>query len=187
MGLDLLTIAILVLDFIISVWNSYAAGFNISLLYKEDKVGLTLLVWISSVCALILGFIGTTYVLSTVIGFIFYSFAYISAGVLTALLAINFLVFGLLITFLGIVITIESVVMAVKRHNLSSILVSIFNIGASIWNVFTYVSNFGAVGGMLREEDKDSKDFAVLIIIVAAVFAFIITYVAFHMGMRRVE
>ncbi len=185
MAFDLLTIGILALDFIISVWNSYAAGYNISLLYKEDKVGLTLLVWISSICALILGFVGTTYVLSTVIGFILYSFSYISGDILTALLAINFLVFGLLITVLGIIITIESVVMAVKRRSLSSILVSIFNIGASIWNVFTYISNFGAVGDLLRGEDKDSKDYAVLVIAVAAVISIIITYLAFRMGMNR--
>ncbi len=185
MAFDLLTIGILVLDFIISVWNSYAAGYNISLLYKEDKVGLTLLVWISSVVALILGFVGTTYVLSTVIGFILYSFSYIGGDILTALLAINFLVFGFLITVLGIIITIESVVMAIKRHNLSSILISIFNIGASIWNVFTYISNFGAVGDLLRGEDKDSKDYAILIIAVAAIISIIITYLAFHMGMNR--
>jgi uncharacterized membrane protein YidH (DUF202 family) len=136
---------------------------------------------------LILGFIGTTYVLSTVIGFILHSFSYFSADVLTALLAVNFLVFGFLITILGIVITIESVVMAIKRHNLSSILISIFNIGASIWNVFTYVSNFGAVGDLFRGENKDSRDYAAIIIVVSAVFAFIITYMAFHMGMRRAE
>ncbi len=185
MALDLLTIGILALDFIISVWNSYAAGFNISLLYKEDKVGLTLLVWISSICALVLGFIGTTYVLSTVIGFVLYSFSYISADILTSLLAINFLVFGFLITVLGIIIAIETVVMAVKRHNLSSILVSIYNTIASIWNVFTYINNFGAVGDLLRGEDKDSKDHAILIIAVAAVVSIIITYLAFHMGMNR--
>ncbi len=130
---------------------------------------------------MILGFVGTTYVLSTVIGFILYSLSYTSGDIL----AVNFLVFGFLITVLGIIITIESVVMAAKRHNLSSILVSIFNIVASIWNVFNYVSNFGAVGDLLRGEDKDSKDYAILIIAVAAVISVIITYLAFHMGMNR--
>lgn len=183
--MDIITILILIFDFVISIWDSYAAGYNISLLYREDKIGITLLVWISSICALILGFIGATYVLSTIIGSILYAFSYITGDALTALLSINFLVFGLLITVLGIIIAIQSVVMAVKRHNFSTILTAIYNVGASIVNVFSYIGNFGPVSNLLGREDRDSKDTAIIIIVIAALIGLILTYIAFRMGMSQ--
>ena len=181
----LLTVGILALDFVLSIWNSYAAGYNFGMLRKQDSnFGL-----IYAIFALMMGVVGLIYVIAIAIGFALYAIGSISLDVVNLLLAYNFLVFGGLITFLGVGITIQTWMIAIKTHNKWAIGASIWNTFASIWNVFNYISEFSTMTGIIKSESKDTKDegSVIIIIIVAVIIALLLSYVAFHAGNSKAK
>lgn len=179
-------IGILALNMIISIWNSYASGFNLTVLRKHSNQPLWLLFMVLSVTSLFMGFIGACYVLITALGVVAFMTGYISSSLLTLLFAYNFLVLGGLITGLGIVMTIETVAVAIKTRNKWAALASCWNIFASVWNVVTYLKNFKAVTNVINGT-KDSRTKLYIIAAVAVVMAIIIVYAAYHMGAKKGE
>ena len=63
--LDALAIIILVLDFVLSIWNSYASGFNLGMVQRSNGPRW---LYVSSIVGLALGLVGEVYVLAIVIG-----------------------------------------------------------------------------------------------------------------------
>jgi hypothetical protein len=183
-----LVILILALDFVLSIWNSYASGYNFKMLRRHNTDASTFML-IYCVLGLMIGVVGTIYVLAIVIGVVAFYMNYISFGVVDLLLAYNFIIFGGLITLLGVGITIQSWVIAIKTHNKWMIVASLWNTFASIWNVFNYISEFSAVTGIIKSESKDSDStgIVVVIFIVAIIIAVLLSYVAFHAGSAKAD
>jgi len=89
----ILMILIVAFDFIISVWNCYASGFNAAVLQKQHKRSYVLLSIVNG-AGLLIGFAGAAYVVAIVLALITYSFGYLSSGGLTFILALDFIVLG---------------------------------------------------------------------------------------------
>lgn len=184
-----------ILNLIISIWNAYISGFNIELIRQVESQpqgvitrGISPLIKIACYCGLLLAFSGTTYAIAIIIGYGALYFEYVSTNVVEILFAYNYLVFGGLITMLGIVITIESVVVAIKTKNKWHILISGWNIFASTWNIIHYISNFGIVKGMLESDSSDSddtKDRAIILLLVAVMISIVIVYATFKVGQKK--
>jgi hypothetical protein len=103
----IIALLILVFDFAVSIWNAYASGYNIGMLRKSGKGGFTK---VAAYSGLGLAFVGITYVLIVVLSFIAYAFQYVSIGVVEYVLALDFLVFGLMIIGFGLMVMIQSII-----------------------------------------------------------------------------
>jgi hypothetical protein len=177
---DILTVVILVVDFVISIWNSYAAGFTIGLQRISKGPG-----YIKAIAglALAMGLLGETYVLTVVLALVANAYGWVDVGSLNLLLAYNFLITGGLITVLGIGITAESLYVAYKRPGIWTIGGSVYNVFASIWNVFTYLRNFGTAMNIIKSEERQKGQGAVILLaITSVVIAVLLSYIAFHYG-----
>ena len=99
-----------------------------------------------------LAYCGASYVMLIVVGYIAYFFGYITADVVDAVLGLDFLFFGLLIIGFGLMVTIQSIIMAVKRRSLGGIAVAIWNIFAEVWDIASYAEGFGEASRYSREQ-----------------------------------
>ncbi len=142
--------------------------------------------WVKAIAglALAMGLVGETYVLTVVLALVANAYGLVDVGSLNLLLAYNFLITGGLITILGVAVTAESIYVAIRRPGIWTIGGSIYNIFASIWNVFTYVEHFGAAMNIIKSEERQSKSQGTIIIlaITAVVIAVLLSYIAFHFG-----
>jgi len=146
---DILTVLILVVDFGFSVWNAYASGLNVEMLRRGGGSS-----WLRAVAysGIGLAYCGASYVMLIVVGYIAYFFGYITADVVDAVLGLDFLFFGLLIIGCGLMVTIQSIIMAVKRRSLGGIAVAIWNIFAEVWDIASYAEGFGEASRYSREQ-----------------------------------
>ena len=182
---DLLTAIILVVDFVISIWNSYTAGYNLGLAKRHEGPDW---MFIYAAFGLLLGIVGTIYVLVIVIGLVAVSLGYIGPATIDVLLAYNFLVFGGLITLLGVGVTIQTWYVAIKTHNKWSIVASLWNTFASIWNVWSYISNFGLATSIIKSESKEENEGGLIIILaLAVVIAAALSYLAYRAGSHKAQ
>lgn len=120
------TIFILIINTLLSFWNAYSSGYNAVALKLYNGKGSTFF-RIANYAGLVLSFAGLAYVLMFVLGFIANSMGYIGIEILEFLIAFNQLVFGGLITFAGLLVTIETIILAFIRRDIWSILIAIFN------------------------------------------------------------
>ena len=166
----------------ISIWNGYASGVNWG---AADSLVTKVL----SAITLVFAFAGTTYVIITVGAFILNYLNFIDQSVVVLMLSYNYLVLGGVITALGIVIALESIIIAYKTRSFGSAIIAIFNTAASALNVFSYASQFSAVTHLIssesRREDQDDRGQLILIIIGLAIVGLLITVAAFEAGARR--
>jgi hypothetical protein len=181
-SIDLLTAIILAINFVISIWNSYAAGFNIGMQRRAQGPW-----WLKiyPVLGLSIGIAGEAYVLTIVIAIIANANGLIGDSTVAVLLAYNFLVLGGLITILGIGITIQTVYITLKHPTFWGAAGSIYNVFASIWNVFNYVRNFGVAANLIKEEEKEgssNQGAVVILAVIAVLVAVLLSYIAFHAG-----
>ncbi len=183
---DLLTIIILIFDFVISIWNSYSAGLSYGMLKRNGGPAWA---YLSPILGLSLGLVGGIYVTSIVIGFIGYFFGFVDPGTVDLLFAYNFLVTGLLIVVLGIGVTIQSIYVAAKRPTFWSVTGAIFNTFASIWNVFVYMKNFGPVESLINQERQNERDSnlgtLIVLAVIVVVLGILMAYVSFNAGMKH--
>lgn len=173
----------MILDFAISLWNAYSSGYNIGLLNRAGGGG-----WLRAVAyaGLGLGFAGMAYVMSVVISLGAYYLGYVSAGVAATVLAFAFLVFGALIIGFGAMVTVQSIIVAVRRRNFWSILIAIWNSFAEIWDIAVYVESFGDAVSILRGERSENEQADIIIIvIVALLIAFFLTHAAYKHGQKK--
>jgi len=177
---DLLTAIILLVDFVISIWNSYAAGLMVGFQKVSKGPG-----WVRAIAglALAMGLVGETYVLTVVLALVANAYGLLDTGSLDLLLAYNFLVTGGLVVILGIAVTAESIYVAIRRPGVWTIAGTIYNVFASIWNVFTYVENFGTAMNIIKSEGRSRNQGAIIVLaITAVVIASLLSYIAFHFG-----
>jgi hypothetical protein len=187
--MDLSTIILiltLAFNFIISVWNCYASGFNAAILQKQPSDRLRyVLLGIVNGAGLLFGFAGAAYVVAIVLSFITYSLGYITLSGFTFVLAFNFVVFGTVIVWFGIIITIHSVAVLFATRSWRSLVIAGWNTFASTWNAVRYLRNFGTMFNFVKEEKKNVTAIVALVIVVAVGIAVAIAYAAYHMGFQR--
>ncbi|MFI5412598.1 MAG: hypothetical protein ACHQX1_01775, partial [Candidatus Micrarchaeales archaeon] len=175
----ILDILILILTFAISIWNGYASGFNIGMCRKNNIEGFQKY---ASYSGLGLAFVGMTYALVIVLSILAYYTGYIDIGTVEAALSINFLVFGLLIIGFGIMVTIQSILIAAQRKSFWSILVAIWNIFAMIVDIASYISGFKEATSMLGGQNRRDQGSAVMIVLIAILISFFIVHAAYRFG-----
>ncbi len=175
-------IVILAFDFAISIWNAYASGYDIGIIRRKGSGGS--FAKIGAYSGLALAFVGMSYVFIIVLGFLAFVLGYVGPGTVSYLLSFDFLVFGLLIIGLGIVITIQSILVAVQRRSIGSILVAIFNSGVEIFDIVNYIEGFKEAVGILKSDRRDTNS-AIIIAIVAVLIAFFVTFATYKHGLRK--
>ena len=183
---DILTVLILAIDFGLSIWNAYASGMNIESLRRGGGSS-----WLEAVAysGLGLAYAGATYVMIIVVGYAAYAFGYVSSDVVDAVLGLDFLVFGVLIIGFGLMITIQSIIVAVRRRSLGSVIVAAWNIFAEIWDIAGYVEGFSEAVSMVKGVGRDERDETslILIVIVALLIAYFIVHAAYINGKKKAQ
>jgi len=182
MTLDLLTCVFLIVEFVISIWNGYASGVNWG--SADSSVTKAL-----SAITLVFAFAGTTYVIITVGAVILNYLNFIDETLAVLMLSYNYLVLGGVITLLGIVIALESIIVAYRTRSVGSGLIAVFNTAASAFNVFSYASQFSVVTNLIssesKDESKDDQGRLILTVLGLALVGLLITIAAFEAGVRR--
>ncbi len=171
----------LLLTFAISLWNAYASGYNIGLVRKNNISGFQKY---ASYSGLGLAFVGMTYVLVIVLSILAYILGYVGISTVSTALALNFLVFGLLIIGFGIMVTIQSITIAYQRRSFWSILIAVWNTFAIIFDVYAYASGFKQATTMISGNRRQQGN-AVVIILAAALIAFFIVHSVYKRGLDK--
>ena len=183
---DILTVLILAIDFGFSIWNAYASGLNIETLRRGGGSS-----WLRAVAysGLGLAYAGASYVMIIVVGYVAYAFGYVSSDVVDGVLGFDFLVFGVLIIGFGLMVTIQSIIVAVRRRSLGSVLVAAWNIFAEIWDIGSYVEGFSDAVSMVKgsADDKRDETSLIIIVIVALLIAYFIVHAAYIHGKRKAQ
>ena len=178
----IVTVVILILDAVISIWNSYTAGQVASV-----NRGLGILFYVLG------GLFPMTYVMSIVITVLLAYFKFITQAIVSLLLNFDFIVFGAVIIAWGVIATATSIIVAVRTRDWRAGLVSAYNIGSLVYDVWDYVSNITSAiadfaGDLARDEDDEGSGllFLIIITVIALVIGFIITYAAYRAGRESV-
>lgn len=180
-----ITVVILAFDFIISIWNGYASGYNIGLIRKGKANGSGGgFSEIAAYSGLGLAFVGIVYVLVIVLSYVLYWLGYVGSSVVNYALAFNFLVFGLMIIGFGLMVTIQSIILAYRKRSIWSILIAIFNTVVIIFDVVSYASAFGESVQLLKGNRQGSGN-AYIIVIVAILIGFFIIHAAYKQGLKK--
>jgi len=183
---DILTVLILVVDFGFSIWNAYASGLNVETLRREGGGS-----WLRAVAysGLGLAYSGASYVMLIVVGYVAFALGYVSSDVVDGVLGLDFLVFGILIIGFGLMVTIQSIIMASRRRNFGSIAVAVWNTFAEIWDIASYAEGFGEAVSLVKRTAGDDRDETSLItiVIVALLLAYFIVHAAYIQGKRKAQ
>jgi hypothetical protein len=188
MGLDILYILIVIFDILISIWNAYNAGKALEYM-KLNNIESD---WPRMVAysTLILSFAGAAYGNASLLSIVAYYLGYIDIYTLLGVLSFSFLIFGFLIILFGIVVTVNSIIVASKTRRFFDIVVAIYNSIAVIWDIYSYIEGFSTAFNILRNqfvnEERNSQGIFVLIIIAAVLIAVFMVYGAFKYGKASV-
>jgi hypothetical protein len=188
MGLDILYILIVIFDILISIWNAYNAGKALEYM-KLNNIESD---WPRMVAysTLILSFAGAAYGNASLLSIVAYYLGYIDIYTLLGVLSFSFLVFGFLIILFGIVVTVNSIIVASKTRRFLDIFIAIYNSIAVIWDIYSYIEGFSTAFNILRNqfsnEERNSQGVFILIIIAAVLIAVFMVYGAFKYGRASV-
>jgi len=188
MGLDIFYILIVIFDILISIWNAYNAGKALEYM-KLNNIDSD---WPRMVAysTLILSFAGAAYGNASLLSIVAYYLGYIDIYTLLGVLSFSFLVFGFLIILFGIVVTINSIIVASKTKRFFDIFIAIYNSIAVIWDIYSYIEGFSTAFSILRNqfanEERNSQGVFVLIIIAAVLIALFMVYGVFKYGKASV-
>jgi hypothetical protein len=184
---DVLTGFILVADGVLSVWNSYTAGFTYENLKKNGGPSW---MYISAILGLVLGLAGAVYVTTIVLSLLAYMFGLVDISAVDLLLTYNFLITAGLITALGIGVTVQSIYVATKRPGVWTVANALYNTFASVWNVFVYMKNFGPAMSIInyerRNDRKPNLGTLIILVVVVILLSVFLSYIAFNAGRNRV-
>lgn len=182
----IILVLILVLNFIISVWNSYVSGFNVAVLQRQPSGKLRyLLLGVVNGAGLLVGFAGSAYVVLIVLSFVTYSIGYLTLEGLTFILAFDFIVFDTVITWFGIIIMMYSIAVLLTTRSWSSLVVAMWNTFASIWSAVRYLRNFGTMFSFVKKDGRNVTAIVVLVVATAIGIGFAIAYAAYRVGFQR--
>jgi hypothetical protein len=188
MGLDIFYILIVIFDILISIWNAYNAGKALEYM-KLNNIESD---WPRMVAysTLILSFAGAAYGNASLLSIVAYYLGYIDIYTLLGVLSFSFLVFGFLIILFGIVVTVNSIIVASKTKRFFDIFIAIYNSIAVIWDIYSYIEGFSTAFNILRNqfsnEERNSQGVFILIIIAAVLIAVFMVYGAFKYGKASV-
>jgi hypothetical protein len=188
MGLDILYVLIVIFDILISIWNAYNAGKALEYM-KLNNIESD---WPRMVAysTLILSFAGAAYGNASLLSIAAYYLGYIDIYTLLGVLSFSFLVFGFLIILFGIVVTINSIIVASKTKRFFDIFIAIYNSIAVIWDIYSYIEGFSTAFNILKDqfgnEERNSQGVFILIIIAAVLIAVFMVYGAFKYGKASV-
>jgi hypothetical protein len=188
MGIDILYVLIVIFDILISIWNAYNAGKALEYM-KLNNIESD---WPRMVAysTLILSFAGAAYGNASLLSIVAYYLGYIDIYTLLGILSFSFLVFGFLIILFGIVITVNSIIVASKTKSFFDIFIAIYNSIAVIWDIYTYIEGFSTAFNILKDqfgnEERNSQGIFILIIIAAILIAVFMVYGAFKYGKASV-
>jgi hypothetical protein len=188
MGLDILYVLIVIFDILISIWNAYNAGKALEYM-KLNNIESD---WPRMVAysTLILSFAGAAYGNASLLSIVAYYLGYIDIYTLLGVLSFSFLVFGFLIILFGIVVTINSIIVASKTKRFFDIFIAIYNSIAVIWDIYSYIEGFSTAFNILKDqfgnEERNSQGVFILIIIAAVLIAVFMVYGAFKYGKASV-
>lgn len=177
----LVLVAILLFDFVVSLWNAYASGVVWGLLRRQP--GRTF----EKVCAVAgvgLAFSGMAYATTIVLSWVALQVGFLAIWDFLYLVSFDFLVFGAMIIGFGLVVTAQSVAIAYRQRNFGSIAVAVWNTFAEVWDIAIYVQGFQTAAGVLKGDRRDRAN-VVAILAVAIAVALIITYFAFRQGLNK--
>ncbi len=179
----ILTIVIIAVDFLISMWDAYAGGYSLGLIKKNKDASKFRK--ISAYAAVGLGLVGATYVIAIVLGTIAYYSAYISFSTFNFILNFDFIFLGILIIGFGFIITIQSIIIAARRRSIWSILIAVFNSFVIAFDIYMYVESFKESVSVIRRTGRNSKGSGLIIIIIAALIAAVIVHAAYKHGYKK--
>ncbi len=186
MAVSILTWLVLLVNIALSAWNAYASGYN-SVILQRYKGKFADFFQIANSFGLVLAFAGMAYSLAVIGSLIAASLGYLSASTLQLILAYNQLVFGGLLIVAGMVITIESILIASMRRDFWSIFTAVYNTLITIWNVYAYIRSFRSAMEIVQGGSDDDRRNALLILIAAAIAALFIVYGFYSLGKKRAE
>ncbi len=178
----LLTILLLVLIPIISAWNAYASGINIGRIRKNNIQGFSKY---AAYSGLGLAFVGMTYFLLIVISVLAYGLGYIDASTVNVALSVDFLVFALLIIVFGIMVTIQSVIVAYQRRNFMSIFIAAYNIFAVIWDIYAYASGFRQAASVVANSTRKNRGNVFVLVVAAVLIGYFVTHELYKKGLQK--
>lgn len=180
---DLLSIIILAVDLVISVWNSYSAGLSYGMLKRN---GGPRWAYLSPILGVSLGLVGGIYVTAIVVGFLGYGFGLVDLATVDVLFGYDALITGGLVVALGIGVTIQSIYISIRRPSFWNVATAIYNTFASLWNVFAYMRDFGPLESLISYERQSERksNLAVLIVlaIIVVLLGVFLSYVSFNAG-----
>ncbi len=180
---DLFLGFVLVFDFVISLWNAYAAGVTLTLLRRQPGKAFAKA---SAGAALGLGFAGMAYATLLVLSFAALWLNFLALGDFLFLVSLDFLVFGALIIGLGLVITAQSVAIAYRQRTFGTMALAGWNVFAEVWDLSIYAEGFRNAAAAVGSSERERVNlYAVLA--AALGISFIMTYVAYRHGVRRAE
>jgi hypothetical protein len=172
----ILDIIFLIVDVLISLWNSYNAG-KIS----NYRKGLGRLFYTLG------GFLPMGYIATIILSFVLGYFGYISISTAIFLFSFSYLVFGLEIIIWGVIATYTSLVATVRGRDWRAGLITAYNAFATIFDAWEYISSFFSNLKTARRA-IDSSDFSiidvVLVLITGLAIGFILTYTAYKEGYK---
>jgi len=184
LGLGLIiTIAIIAIDFLISMWDAYAGGYSLGMIKKNGDTSKFRKV--SAYAAVGLGLVGATYVIAIVLGFIAYYLAYISLSTLSFILSFDFIFLGILIIGFGFIITIQSIIIAAKRRSIWSILIALYNSFAVAFDIYVYIESFKESMSVIRSTSRRSQGNGLMIVLIAVLLAAVIVHAAYKHGYKK--
>ncbi|MFP3317264.1 MAG: hypothetical protein RXN79_02560 [Candidatus Nanopusillus sp.] len=188
MGISIFYILIVIFDILLSIWNAYNAGRSLEYM-KLNNIESD---WPRMVAysTLILSFAGAAYSNTSLLSIAAYYLGYIDIYTLLGVLSFSFLVFGFLIILFGIVVTINSIIVASKTRRFFDIAIAVYNSIAVIWDIYSYIEGFSTAFSILRNqfgnEERNSQGAFILIIIAAVLIAVFMVYGAFKYGKASV-
>lgn len=165
---------LIVLNFFICAWDSYAAG----ILWSTNKTINKLI----SICAITIGSIGMLY-------------TFIIVGVATNYLNSEWLIasnviLGAPLILAGIVVTINGWYETIKNRSVLSGIISIWNTFAIIWDIKVWIESFKILkdtgfGNLFSSNSGNSKDKAILFILISAIITAFISVGLFRVGKNK--
>ncbi|MEM5834863.1 MAG: hypothetical protein QXQ69_03390, partial [Candidatus Aenigmatarchaeota archaeon] len=177
--MDLLLWLIIAWNFFVSCWNAYASGLLWGISKGKGEKAIALVV-------LALALVGFYY-------------TFILVGIALNILSTQFLlpinvIVGLPIILLGVVITINGWIEAIRTRSLRGILVSIYNTLALLWDINVWIRSFESIKDMgiiesLIESVEDSKDSskAIIFLVIGLIITALVVVGFFYAGKKTAK
>lgn len=125
-----------------------------------------------------------------ILGFVGLTYSFILAAVALGYLGQQYLlatnvILGLPIIVFGIIITIDSIIIAYKKKSFWSVAIALYNTVSTAWNIFIWMESIKEVGGFGEAASDLADEDARVAVLVAAVAGLVISYGLFQLGRKK--